>query len=123
MGLMEALHEQQELNHQLARANQQLALLSEVNRQIAESATLDEILDAALVFPQRLVPARAAALLLHDGAGVVETRAMGASSDTFTRLRRVFGVQHTAQQTPMEQRTASSPVDGLTWCLVVDLLT
>src|SRR5262245_55754050 len=40
--LAEALRVQQQLNAQLARANGHLELLSAVNRQLAESADLDE---------------------------------------------------------------------------------
>src|SRR5690349_17384209 len=43
-GLARALETQRQLNAQLQRANGQLSLLSEVNRQIADSATLDDIL-------------------------------------------------------------------------------
>ena len=90
-GQAQALREQQELNRQLQRANSHLALLSEVNRHIADSATLDDILDAALAFPQRLVPARAAALVLDDPAGPLETRVEGASAEELLRLRSQFG--------------------------------
>jgi signal transduction histidine kinase len=85
-GLEQALRDQQ-------RANSHLALLSEVNRRIADSATLDEVLDAALDFPRRLVPARAAALLLSDASGVVETRTQGASSDDIATWRAALAVQ------------------------------
>jgi signal transduction histidine kinase len=85
--LERSLREQQALNLRLQRANGQLELLSDVNRQIAESATLDEILDAALSFPQRLAPARAAALLLDDSAGPIVARLAGTSADELARLR------------------------------------
>ncbi|HNP85486.1 MAG TPA: GAF domain-containing sensor histidine kinase [Kouleothrix sp.] len=77
--LERALDEQQALNIQLQRANSQLELLSDVNRQLAESATLDEILDAALAFPQRLVPIRGAALLLYDPSGPIVARTVGST--------------------------------------------
>jgi len=84
-GLEQALREQQ-------RANSQLALLSEVNRSIVDSATLDEILDAAMTFPLRLVRAHAAAVLLIDPAGAIETRANGAPASELARLRKLLGV-------------------------------
>ena len=92
VGLARALREQRELNRRLERANGHLALLSEANHRIAASAGLDEILDVALVFPQRLVRARAAALLLDDGAGAIETRTSGAPAEELARLRTATGV-------------------------------
>jgi signal transduction histidine kinase len=91
-GMEQALHEQQDLNRRLQRANAHLALLSEVNRRIADSATLDEILDGALAFPQRLVPAHAAALLLSDQAGTVATRVEKLSADELAWLQATFGL-------------------------------
>ncbi len=86
------LQKQQELNRQLQRANSHLALLSQTNEHIAGSLTLDEILNAALDFPQRLVPAQAAALILFDAAGALEIRTDGASTDELARLREYFGI-------------------------------
>lgn len=80
-GLEQALAEQHALNQQLQRSNGQLALLSDVNRHIADSATLDEILNAALQFPQRLLPLRAGAVVLHAPEGSVDARATGASAE------------------------------------------
>lgn len=97
-GSEQALQTQQRLNEQLQRANAQLNLLSQVNHQIAESATLDEILDAALAFPQRLVPATAAALLLHDAAGALAIRAEGAGPDELAQLRAQFAIAVDAEQ-------------------------
>jgi len=91
-GLGEALHEQQELNRQLQRANSQLALLSDVNRHIAESATLDQIFGAALDFPRRLIPSRAAALVLNNGTGAVDVHSAGASADEFMQWRRALRI-------------------------------
>lgn len=90
--LERALSEQRELNRRLQRANSQLELLSAVNRQIADSATLDEILDAALSFPLRLVEARAAALLLTDGGLPILARAAGAGADDLASLRAAHGL-------------------------------
>jgi signal transduction histidine kinase len=64
-----ALQVQKELNQQLTRSNHHLELLSAVNRHIADSMTIDDLLDAALTFPLRLIPATAAALWLLDGKG------------------------------------------------------
>lgn len=58
----EALHEQQRLNLALQRSNGNLALLNEVNRRIASSATIDQILDYAILLPNRLIQARAAVI-------------------------------------------------------------
>jgi len=90
--LEQKIREQISLNLQLKRSNHHLALLSEVNRSIAEAASLDEILNAALAFPQQLVPARAAALLLSDPAGPIAARADGAA-DRLGQRREAFGVQ------------------------------
>jgi signal transduction histidine kinase len=100
-GLEQALRDQQ-------RANSHLALLSDVNRQIADSATLDEVLDAALDFPRRLAPARAAALLLADAAGVVETRTQGASSDDIAAWRAALAVQPPSPEQHAPQVLVSS---------------
>jgi signal transduction histidine kinase len=91
-GLEQSLREQQELNRRLQRANSQLALLSDVNRRIADSATLDDILSAALAFPQRLAPARAAALALDDGGATIDTRVEGVSVAELARLRAQLDV-------------------------------
>jgi signal transduction histidine kinase len=92
-GLGAALHEQQLLNRQLQRANSYLALLSDVNRHIAESATLDQIFGAALDFPRRLIPSRAAALVLNDGTGAVDVHSAGASADEFDQWRRALRIE------------------------------
>ncbi|MGQ9547470.1 MAG: GAF domain-containing sensor histidine kinase [Roseiflexus sp.] len=84
-GLEQALRDQQ-------RAYSQLALLSEVNRRIVDSATLDDILDAATTFPRRLVPTRATAVLLLDSSGIVEARAQGMPVEELSRLRRALGI-------------------------------
>jgi len=91
-GLEQALGEQQALNRQLQRSNSQLALLSDVNRQIADSATLDEILNAALQFPQRLLPLRAGALVLQAPDGPVETRTTGAEAHAIDNWRERLGL-------------------------------
>jgi signal transduction histidine kinase len=122
-----ALQNQQELNRQLQRANSHLALLSETSQSIAGSSTLDEILDSALVFPQRLVPAQAAALLLRDAAGVLEIRARGANSDELARLREGFGIapriaerqQPTLLTTPSADTGTTAP--AMAACLVLPL--
>lgn len=90
--LEQSLQEQQELNRQLQRANSHLALLRDINRQIAASSTLDEIIDMALTFPQRLIRAQAASLMLIDAAGALETRAEGFSTAILSQLRESFGI-------------------------------
>ena len=113
--LERALREQQALNNQLQRANSQLELLSAVNRQIADSATLDEILDAALIFPQRLVPAHAAALLLYDPAGPIVARAEGAPASEIAAWRaRLIG-------TPPEHQRIPALLAADPPCLIVPL--
>lgn len=111
-GLEQALRDQQ-------RAYSQLALLSEVNRRIVDSATLDEILDAALTFPRRLVPARATAVMLIDPTGIVETRARGAPVDELARLRKALNIAErmaTARHPQMIEST-----DGVSVCLALPL--
>ncbi|HEX5502919.1 MAG TPA: GAF domain-containing sensor histidine kinase [Thermomicrobiales bacterium] len=96
-GLAHALREQRALNRRLRRANDHLALLSDVNRRIADSASLDAILDAALDFPPRLVPVRAAALLLDDAGGAVTARAVGAPAEELARRRAARGLDAAAR--------------------------
>lgn len=86
-GLAESLREQQELNRQMERANRHLALLSEVNHRIADSATLDQILDAAVSYTDRLVPRHAVALVLNDPAGPITTRIAGVGVEELEFLR------------------------------------
>lgn len=123
-----ALQKQQELNRKLQRVNSHLALLSETNRRIAASSTLDEILDAGLVFPQRLVSARAAALLLIDTVGAIEIRTAGASTDDLARLRESFGIlpgvidsPHPRLFTASVQMGSGNTTGGIAACLVLPL--
>jgi hypothetical protein len=88
--LEQILRQQQRLNQQLQRANGQLALLSEVNRSLAASASLDEILDGALLFPQRLAPSQAAVLWLHDASEAILARTTGVTAEQLTGLRAPF---------------------------------
>lgn len=99
----QVLRQQRELNSQLARANQQLALLSEVNRHLADSTSLDEILSAAITFPCRLVSARAAALILYDSAGALLVRSAGLSRDELAALQEALRFEHLAGQQQEER--------------------
>ncbi len=90
--LEQALREQQDLNRQLQRANSHLALLSDVNRSIADSVTLDETLNAALDFPWRLMQPDAAALCLEQPSGAVLARVKGATVAEITQLREALAV-------------------------------
>jgi signal transduction histidine kinase len=120
--LEQALEAQQSLNRQLQRSNEQLALLSEVNRNLADSATLDEILDATLAFPQRLVPARAAALWLNDQDHPILTRTEGATAEEFARLRARFNLtEGPVRGWHPSLLTSSAERDGADQCLVVPL--
>jgi signal transduction histidine kinase len=121
-GLERALQEQQELNRRLQRSNSQLALLSDVNRHIAESTTLDDVLNAALQFPQRLIPMRAGALLLHAPDGVIETRVTGASAEQLRIWRVQLGIEQALPVDP-QPRLLHGPnerADGIA-CLLVPL--
>lgn len=111
-GLEQALRDQQ-------RAYSQLALLSEVNRRIVDSATLDEILDAALTFPRRLIPARATAVLLIDPTGIVETRAHGAPVDELARLRKTLNIADQMATARHPQMIESADCAGI--CLALPL--
>lgn len=91
-GLAAALAEQQVLNAQLQRANAHLALLSDVNRAIANSSDLDEVLDVALAAPGRLLAPRATAVVLTDGAAPVVARSAGLTEPALTALRLAAGV-------------------------------
>jgi signal transduction histidine kinase len=129
--LEEALQNQQELNRKLQRANSHLALLSETNEHIAGSATLDEILDAAVVFPRRLVPTHAAALLLIDASGPIEARTAGADAEELAHLRECFGiVPRMAEAQELRLLTArtehgdngtAAPPGSVATCLVMPL--
>lgn len=100
--LEQALHDQQ-------RANSQLALLSEVNRRIAASISLDEVLALALEFPRRLIPVQAAALLLNDEGGLIELRSEGIPADELAHWRVQAGVPPAA-----DERIRSYPLSGNT---------
>ena len=121
-GLAQALQAQQQLNAQLQRANGQLSLLSEVNRQIADSATLDEVLDAALAFPQRLAPAQVAVLLLYDAARAIITRVEGAQSEELARIRNQYDLTNAPNERHARQCTARhDPAGEHGACLIVPL--
>ncbi len=100
--LARSLQQQRELNLQLQRANTYLELLSSVNQEIATSSTLDSILDAALRFPQRLVPGWAASLLLYTPTGAIEVRRQGAEAEVLHALRGWFA-------TAQHARTSTTP--------------
>jgi signal transduction histidine kinase len=120
--LEQALIEQRALNQQLQRSNAHLALLSEVNQRIAVSNVLDDILDAALEFPQRLVPSRAAALLLIDPTGPIETRADGASAEQLARWRKSFAISSKLVVERVPQVLTLPPQNGtISTCLVLPL--
>lgn len=121
-GLEQALQEQQALNRQLQRSNSQLALLSDVNRRIAESTTLDDVLDDALHFAQRLIPLRAGALLLHAPDSVVETRILGASADQIRNWRAELGIEQLVldDHHPQFVRNPGDQAAGVA-CLLVPL--
>lgn len=61
----------------LLRTGKHLALLSDVNRQLTGASSLDEILDAVPLVPQRLVAAHAVALVLLDDERTVVARTSG----------------------------------------------
>ncbi len=108
----EGLQQQRALNQQLQRSNTQLALLSEVNRSLATSASLDEILDVALLFPQRLVRSEAAAFWLHDATGAILARTTGVTAEQLKARRAIFMGSFNEQQ--MSQIvTAPADPDGL----------
>jgi signal transduction histidine kinase len=120
-----ALRTQQALNRQLQRANEHLGLLSEVNRQFAESLTLDHILDASLAFSQRLVPVCAAALVLADPVGPVDARVVGAKPEELARFRAMregppLG-DHTAGSRMLKLPRIRHSTSVVTACLVLPL--
>lgn len=108
--LEESLRRQQTLNRQLQRSNSHLALLSEANHRLAASISLDELMDAALTLPQRLVPAEAAALWLHDPTGAVLARTSGDPGRLETLRARFAPPANPAAHLV----TAPSDPDGLT---------
>ena len=108
----EGIQQQGALNQQLQRSNAQLALLSEVNRSLATSASLDEILDVALLFPQRLVRSDAAAFWLHDATGAILARTTGITAEQLQARRAIFMGSFNDQ--PISQIvTAPADPDGL----------
>ena len=106
------LEQQRELNQQLQRSNAQLALLSEVNHSLAASISLDEILAVALLFPQRLVPSKAAALWLHDATEVILARTTGVAAEELRALRAPFADRFNDQKVS-QIVTAPADPDGL----------
>lgn len=119
--LARALLAQQQLNVQLQRANHHLSLLSEVNRQIADSATLDEVLDAALAFPQRMAPAQAAALILHDSPHPIVTRSKGVSADELAKLREQYDTATEPQRHARQITARDDPAGERGACLILPL--
>lgn len=119
-GLARALCDQQALNRQLQRANSHLALLSDVNRHIADSISLDDVLDAALVFVQRLRPAQAAALVLVDPSGPLVTRIEGATTGEIEHLQERFGTHDQAAAVRRPSLIAGDDVPAQ--CLLLPLL-
>jgi signal transduction histidine kinase len=119
------LHAQQVLNRQLQRANDHLALLSEVNQHIAQSLTLDNILDAALAFSQRLVPVQAAALVLADPVGPVDARVVGAKPEELARLRAARATSPVDDQNAVRQMEIVPRIphgtDTITTCVELPL--
>jgi signal transduction histidine kinase len=108
-GMRAAFLEQQRLNARLQRANKHLELLHAVNKHIATSTTLDEVLDAALHFPGRLVQYEAAALLLFDLDGPVQTRLEGSSAQELAGARLAFGITSAAANTPHSRQLFPAP--------------
>ena len=106
------LQQQQALNRQLQRTNAQLALLSEVNSSLAVSASLDEIFDVALLFPQRIIPSEAAALWLHDATGAILARTTGVTAERLNTLRSPF-LAGLRDQKNVQIVTAPADPDGL----------
>lgn len=70
------------LRQQLQRTSDHLALLSAVNHRLTAASSLDEILDAAPLLPQQLIPAYAAALVLIDHGQPILARTSGTGSFT-----------------------------------------
>ncbi|MCS6803152.1 MAG: GAF domain-containing sensor histidine kinase [Chloroflexota bacterium] len=102
------LAEQRRLNAELERTNRHLRLLSEVTRRFASSATLDEILDAALSAPAQLVPVEASAIVLLDGGDPTEVRRSGATAETLAVRRHALGLPEIAPSLT-EARSLTSP--------------
>lgn len=113
---------QQTLNGQLRRANDHLALLGEINRQIASAANLDEILDRTLSFPRQLVDAQASALLLIDAGHPIVARSEGAPVEQIGQWRQAFGVPAAVTNPSIHQLTQPIDPKGETGvCLLVPL--
>lgn len=111
------LEQQRELNRQLQRTNAQLALLSEVNRSLAASASLDELLDTALLFPQRLVPSEASALWLHDAGEAILARTTGATAEQIRELHRRYAAGFNYTQTTQLVAAPGNPDGSAGFCL------
>jgi signal transduction histidine kinase len=117
-----SLAAQQALNGQLRRANDHLALLGKINRQIASAATLDEILDRTLSFPRQLVDAQASALLLLDAGHPLVTRSEGVPVEQIGQWRQAFGVPAAVTQPTIRQLTQPIDPKGETGaCLLLPL--
>lgn len=120
-GIQEALREQRDLNQQLQRANQYLALLSSVNRHIAGSTSLDDILDSALAFPQQLVPAPVAVLFLQHATGPVATRTQGIKAEELQRVRQTMGLTTASIPNHPYIHTVSDKTGATIACLILPL--
>lgn len=93
--LESTLEAQKNLNRQLSRTNSHLELLSAVNRHIADSMTLDDLLDTALTFPERLIPATAAALWLTNRDGHATLTRATVDASILGPLRERFHIDPT----------------------------
>jgi signal transduction histidine kinase len=111
------LAEQRRLNAQLERTNCHLRLLGDVTRRLAASATLDEILDAALAAPAQLLPVEAGAIILLDGDDPNEVRHTGADATVLAERREALAL---AMHGPRLERARSLETP---WgeCLVLPL--
>ena len=116
------LQQQQELNQKLQQKNAQLSLLSDVNHSLAASKSLDEILDIALRYPQRLVPCKAAALWLHDASGAVLARTSGVDVEQLHELRARFMAGFDDHQPSQIVTTHSDPDAMAGLCLRIAIL-
>lgn len=103
------------------RANSHLSLLSEVNRQFVGSASLDEILNTALDLPRRLLPTQAAALVLLDADGPVETRATGATPIELGQLRLETGIEPPPTDEQQARFFPEAPDAGVARCIRLPL--
>lgn len=117
-----ALAEQERLVGQLRRSNTQLMVLSTANKTIADSSSLDQLIDAALRAPTQLVPAQAVVVVVRDQAGPLVAASSALSQEALDAVRARFQPERALGAGAAPQRLTMSAAPGQpSGCLLLPL--